>query len=100
MSPLLALHIASGCVALLAGTGAAAARKGGRLHARAGTLFFGSMLVLGIGISGLISFRLICFFPSGITFTIAISIIRSDPRLTPVVSRSIIARGRVSCNIL
>jgi uncharacterized membrane protein len=40
-------HIAAGCVALLAGTIAAAARKGGPLHARAGTLFAAAMLALG-----------------------------------------------------
>ena len=48
MNILLAIHIAGGLLAILAGTVAAAARKGGRLHVRAGTLFLGSMLVLGI----------------------------------------------------
>lgn len=48
MNILMAIHIAGGLLAILAGTVAAAARKGGRLHARAGTLFLGSMLVLGI----------------------------------------------------
>lgn len=41
-------HIASGILAIFSGTAAIVARKGGRLHARAGTLFFGSMLVLGV----------------------------------------------------
>jgi hypothetical protein len=48
MNIVMAIHIASGVLALPAGTLAVAARKGGRLHARAGTLFFGTMLVLGI----------------------------------------------------
>ena len=48
MNILMAIHIAGGLLAIPAGTVAATARKGGRLHARAGTLFLGSMLVLGI----------------------------------------------------
>ncbi len=48
MNILMGIHIASGLLALPAGTVAVAARKGGRLHARAGTLFFGAMLVLGL----------------------------------------------------
>ena len=48
MNIVMAIHIASGVLALPAGTFAIAARKGGRLHARAGTMFFGTMLVLGI----------------------------------------------------
>jgi hypothetical protein len=47
MTALMWLHIAAGCVALLFGTAAAAARKGGRLHALAGTGFAVSMLTLG-----------------------------------------------------
>lgn len=42
------LHIGGGTVGLVAGTVAAFARKGGRLHRAAGTLFFGSMLVMVI----------------------------------------------------
>ena len=42
------IHIAGGLAALLAGAVAAAARKGGRVHAGAGTVFAVSMLVLGI----------------------------------------------------
>lgn len=42
------VHIAGGSLGLLAGAVAVAARKGGPLHARAGTLFFASMLVLGV----------------------------------------------------
>jgi hypothetical protein len=45
---LLWVHIAGGLLAIPAGMAAVAARKGGRPHARAGTLFLGSMLVLGI----------------------------------------------------
>ena len=48
MNAVMAIHVTAGMVALAAGAGAAAARKGGPLHARAGTLFFGSMMVLGI----------------------------------------------------
>ncbi|HEU0283903.1 MAG TPA: DUF2306 domain-containing protein [Sphingomicrobium sp.] len=51
------VHIASGVLALFAGTAAVAARKGGSLHARAGTWFFGSMLVLGITAAILEPFR-------------------------------------------
>jgi uncharacterized membrane protein len=42
------LHIAGGAAALVAGAVAVAARKGGRLHARAGTAFAVAMLVLGL----------------------------------------------------
>jgi hypothetical protein len=42
------VHITGGCVALVAGTLAVTARKGGKLHARAGTWFFVAMLVLGV----------------------------------------------------
>ena len=48
MSPLMAVHIAAGILALPAGTLAVAARKGGRLHVRAGNVFFASMMVLGL----------------------------------------------------
>ena len=51
------VHIAGGIIALLAGTVAVVARKGGALHARAGTWFFGSMLVLGVTASILEPFR-------------------------------------------
>ena len=47
MNMLMGVHVAAGIVALFAGTAAVAARKGGWLHSRAGTGFFGSMLVLG-----------------------------------------------------
>jgi hypothetical protein len=57
MNIVMAIHIAGGLLALPAGTVAVAARKGGRLHERAGTLFFGSMLVLGITASMLEPFR-------------------------------------------
>ena len=42
------IHIAGGAIALLSGTMAVAVRKGGAVHAQAGTWFFSSMLVLGI----------------------------------------------------
>jgi hypothetical protein len=51
------VHIASGVLALCAGTAAVAGRKGGSLHASAGTWFFGSMLVLGITAAILEPFR-------------------------------------------
>ncbi len=57
MNPVLIPHVASGIVAILAGTIAVAARKGGSLHAAAGTWFFGSMLVLGVTASILEPFR-------------------------------------------
>jgi len=46
MHPLLPIHIAAGGVALLAGAVALAVRKGAPFHARAGTWFFLSMLVM------------------------------------------------------
>jgi hypothetical protein len=71
-SGIMAIHIAGGLVALGAGTLAVAARKGGVMHASAGTWFFGSMLVLGITAAILEPFRsppgsplggvLICYF--------------------------------------
>ncbi len=42
------LHIGGGTLGLVAGTVAAFARKGGRLHRMAGTVFFVSMLVMAI----------------------------------------------------
>jgi len=51
------IHIAGGLTALLAGTAAVAARKGGALHAKAGTWFFAAMLVLGVTASILEPFR-------------------------------------------
>lgn len=47
MNAVLAVHIAGGGVAILAGALAITARKGGKVHAIAGTWFFGSMLLLG-----------------------------------------------------
>ncbi|HEY5723507.1 MAG TPA: hypothetical protein VIT45_14420 [Allosphingosinicella sp.] len=57
MIVLMWIHIAAGILALLSGTAAVAARKGGRVHARAGTVFFGSMLILGVTASILEPFR-------------------------------------------
>ena len=42
----LSVHIAGGSLAFAAGTAALCLRKGGRAHARAGTMFFAAMLVL------------------------------------------------------
>ena len=47
MNLLTSIHLAGGSAVMLAGAVAASARKGGRLHARAGNWFFGSMLLLG-----------------------------------------------------
>ena len=57
MNVIMAIHIAAGMLALPSGTIAIAARKGGRLHARAGTCFFGAMLVLGVTAAMLEPFR-------------------------------------------
>ncbi len=57
MNIVMAIHIAAGLLAIPAGASAVAARKGGRLHAGAGTLFFGSMLVLGVTAAILEPFR-------------------------------------------
>jgi uncharacterized membrane protein len=54
---LLSFHIAAGIAAILLGAAAVTARKGGWLHARAGTGFFVSMLVLGMSASVLEPFR-------------------------------------------
>jgi hypothetical protein len=54
---IMGIHIAGGLVALICGTAAVAARKGGRLHAYAGTGFFVAMLVLGVTASILEPFR-------------------------------------------
>lgn len=54
---LLATHIAGGIAAILFGTAAVAARKGGPLHAWAGTAFFVAMLILAVSASVLEPFR-------------------------------------------
>ncbi len=48
MHPLLPIHILSGSIALAAGFAALALRKGGSVHARAGTVFLVSMLGLAM----------------------------------------------------
>lgn len=40
-------HVAAGSIALIAGAAALAVRKGGPLHAKAGTAFFAAMLAMG-----------------------------------------------------
>ena len=72
MTLILWLHIAAGCLALLAGGVAAAARKGGPTHASAGSGFALSMLVLGVTAAILEPYRsppgspigglLVCYF--------------------------------------
>lgn len=57
MNVVMGIHIASGLLALPAGTAAVAVRKGSALHAQAGTAFFGAMLVLGVTASMLEPFR-------------------------------------------
>lgn len=54
---LLGAHIASGCAAILSGAIAFAPRKGGALHARAGSWFVASMLALGVSAAILEPFR-------------------------------------------
>lgn len=51
------IHIAGGLIALPCGALAIATRKGGALHALAGTAFFAAMLVLGVTASILEPFR-------------------------------------------
>ena len=51
-------HIAAGIASIPLGAIAVSARKGGWLHARAGTGFFGSMLLLGITAAILEPFRM------------------------------------------
>jgi hypothetical protein len=58
MNAILVPHIAAGLIAILSGSIAVAARKGGRLHVLAGTWFFGSMLVLGATAAILEPFRM------------------------------------------
>ena len=48
MNPLTLVHVVCGSLALLAGAAALSAPKGGRWHARAGTLFFGAMLAMAL----------------------------------------------------
>ena len=49
MTGFLFLHIAGGSLAVVAGYAALFARKGGRLHRRAGVLFVCGMIAMGIG---------------------------------------------------
>ncbi len=46
MTPIMLVHILGGSIALMAGAGALIVRKGSRWHARIGTAFFASMLVM------------------------------------------------------
>jgi len=48
MNLLMMIHVTGGTLALASGALAATARKGGPLHAQAGTWFLGSMLALGV----------------------------------------------------
>jgi hypothetical protein len=57
VNAILVPHIAAGLMAIVAGTLAVAGRKGGPLHARAGTWFFASMLVLGLSAAILEPYR-------------------------------------------
>jgi hypothetical protein len=57
MNALLWIHIAGGMIALAAGTVAAVARKGGRLHGSAGSGFAAAMLALGVTAAILEPFR-------------------------------------------
>jgi hypothetical protein len=51
------IHVAGGMIALVSGAVAVAVRKGGGMHASAGTWFFVSMLVLGVTASILAPFK-------------------------------------------
>jgi uncharacterized membrane protein len=57
MNALMWIHVAGGLIALAAGAVAAVARKGGRIHGSAGSLFAAAMLVLGVTASILEPFR-------------------------------------------
>jgi hypothetical protein len=57
MTGIIWIHVAAGMIALASGATAVVARKGGRVHAWAGTGFFASMLVLGLTASILEPFR-------------------------------------------
>ena len=46
MNALIVFHVVAGSAALLTGAAALSVRKGGRLHARIGTIFFASMLAM------------------------------------------------------
>lgn len=48
MTPLMFVHVTCGGIALMSGAAALAFGKGSRRHARAGTLFFASMLVMAL----------------------------------------------------
>jgi uncharacterized membrane protein len=48
MNALMLIHIAGGTTALSCGAAAMILRKGGRLHRKAGNVFFGAMLVLAL----------------------------------------------------
>jgi uncharacterized membrane protein len=64
-SIILWVHIAGGLTALASGAMAIAMRKGGALHARAGTLFCAGMLVLGVTAAILEPFRPVPGSPVG-----------------------------------
>jgi hypothetical protein len=57
LTAILWIHIAAGVASILLGAIAVSARKGGWLHAQAGTGFFGAMLSLGVTASILEPFR-------------------------------------------
>jgi len=57
MNAITSIHIAGGMLALVSGTAAAALRKGGSLHAKAGIGFCVSMFVLGVTASMLAPFK-------------------------------------------
>ena len=66
------IHIAVGLIAIVCGTVAVIAPKGGRWHALAGTVFFAAMMVLGVTVAILEPYRnppgspvsgaLVCYF--------------------------------------
>lgn len=58
MNPLTLIHVVCGSLALLAGAAALSMPKGGRWHARAGTLFFAAMLVMAATGATIAAFRI------------------------------------------
>jgi hypothetical protein len=48
MTPLLAIHVGAGALAIVLGAAALAAKKGGAIHRRTGLLFVGAMLAVGL----------------------------------------------------
>src|ERR1700761_5155803 len=79
------LHVAGGFIGLVSGGGAISVKKGGRLHRRAGNIFFGSMMVmavfaayLGVVMPGQTVNVFISFFASYLLVTAWMTVRRRD----------------------